>query len=122
MERLTGRSSAELQIELGGLAYRNPEGGQWETADRYLSGNVRTKLAVAQMSAQLDPATSGTLKHCELSSRGTLSREKSRHAWAQHGFHRSDVRAFLAELLDVPPDSVKIAFAESIATWTVEPD
>ena len=52
MESLTGRSAAELQDELGSLAYRNSEGGGWETADRYLSGNVRAKLAAAEASAQ----------------------------------------------------------------------
>lgn len=56
MQDVTGRSPAELQAELGSLAYRNPQGGDWETADRYLSGNVRAKLAAAQTSAQLDPA------------------------------------------------------------------
>ena len=38
----------QLQRELGSLVYRNPEGGGWETADRYLSGNVRAKLAAAR--------------------------------------------------------------------------
>ena len=56
MESLTGRGAPELQDELGPLAYRNPEGGAWETADRYLSGNVRAKLSVAQASEQIDPA------------------------------------------------------------------
>jgi N12 class adenine-specific DNA methylase len=56
MESLTGHSASELQDELGSLVYRNPEGGAWETADRYLSGNVRAKLAVAQASEQIDPA------------------------------------------------------------------
>src|SRR4051812_3243486 len=32
------------------------QGGAWETADRYLSGNVRAKLVAAQSSARLDPA------------------------------------------------------------------
>jgi N12 class adenine-specific DNA methylase len=48
MESLTGRSSDELQKELGSLVYRNPESETWETADRYLSGNVRITLTVAQ--------------------------------------------------------------------------
>jgi len=56
MESLTGRSASELQDELGPLVYRNPEGGAWETADRYLSGNVRAKLVVAQASEQIHPA------------------------------------------------------------------
>src|SRR5271154_6271939 len=56
MESLTGRTATELQDELGSLAYQNPESGVWETADRYLSGNVRAKLAVAQASERVDPA------------------------------------------------------------------
>ena len=56
MEALTGKPASDLQDELGSLAYRNPEGGAWETADRYLSGNVRAKLVAAQASARLDPA------------------------------------------------------------------
>jgi N12 class adenine-specific DNA methylase len=47
MESLTGRPASDLQDELGSLAYQNPEGGVLETADRYLSGNVRAKLAVS---------------------------------------------------------------------------
>jgi N12 class adenine-specific DNA methylase len=35
---------------------------------------------------------------------------------------RSDIRAFVAELLDVPPANVKVGHAESIATWTLELD
>jgi len=55
MEQVTGRSARELQQELGGLVYRNPEGA-WETADSYLSGDVRAKLATARAAAVLDPA------------------------------------------------------------------
>ena len=53
MEQVTSRTARELQHELGGLVYRNPEGA-WETADRYLSGNVRAKLAAARSAAALD--------------------------------------------------------------------
>ncbi len=54
MEQLTGRTAGQLQRELGSLVYRNPEGGGWETADRYLSGNVRAKLATATAAAEID--------------------------------------------------------------------
>jgi hypothetical protein len=54
MEELTGRTSRQLQRELGSLAYRNPEGGSWETADRYLSGDVRAKLRAAESACELD--------------------------------------------------------------------
>jgi N12 class adenine-specific DNA methylase/SAM-dependent methyltransferase len=48
MADLLGCSQEAVLEELGDLVYRDPETGQWETADQYLSGNVRTKLAQAQ--------------------------------------------------------------------------
>ena len=55
MTGLTGRTAKQLQRELHELIYRNPE-GEWETADRYLSGNVRAKLKTAEAAAALDPS------------------------------------------------------------------
>jgi N12 class adenine-specific DNA methylase len=44
----------EVIEALGAAIYRNPEGGEWETADAYLSGNVKDKLAKAQEAARQD--------------------------------------------------------------------
>jgi N12 class adenine-specific DNA methylase len=55
MEGLTGLAARELQQQLAGEVFRNPEGG-WETADAYLSGDVKSKLAAAEAAAQIDPA------------------------------------------------------------------
>ena len=41
--------------ELGPAIFRNPRTECWETADCYLSGAVRTKLAVAEAAAAADP-------------------------------------------------------------------
>ena len=57
MQRLTGRSPKRMQRELDAMIYRNPE-GEWETADQYLSGDVRAKLKTAQAAVNLDPAYS----------------------------------------------------------------
>lgn len=54
MGELYGRTEEHMAKELAGLIYRNPVGG-WETKDDYLSGNVKQKLAVAEMAAQQDP-------------------------------------------------------------------
>ncbi|MFF0170232.1 SNF2-related protein [Streptomyces prasinus] len=48
--------SAAAQCADAGLAYRDPEqNNAWEPRHRYLSGNVRTKLAAAQRQAVADP-------------------------------------------------------------------
>lgn len=49
-----GLSDAEAIEALGSAIYRNPEGGAWEMADAYLSGNVRRKLEHAEAAAKND--------------------------------------------------------------------
>lgn len=55
MESITGKDADELLSELGELVYRTPDGSV-QTADEYLSGDVKTKLAEAQAAAAGDPA------------------------------------------------------------------
>ena len=45
---LYGKPEDQVILELGYLIYRDPESQSWQTADEYLSGNVRTKLAQAE--------------------------------------------------------------------------
>ena len=57
---LLGRTRAEVTAELGEAVFLNPalsigDAEQWQTADAYLSGPVRTKLAAAEGAAALDP-------------------------------------------------------------------
>ena len=41
--------------ELAGVIFQNPVTEEWETADEYLSGNVREKLSVARTFAENHP-------------------------------------------------------------------
>lgn len=41
MAQLTGKDEDALASDLRGVIFRNPENKRWETADEYLSGNVR---------------------------------------------------------------------------------
>ncbi len=58
MAGLTGRSPEEVREDLCAQdkIFKNPAVGEWETADAYLSGNVRTKLKTARQWAERDPA------------------------------------------------------------------
>ena len=55
MSKLTGRSQDELIDELNGVIFLDPVRGEWQTADEYLSGNVRQKLREAEQAAQDSP-------------------------------------------------------------------
>jgi N12 class adenine-specific DNA methylase/predicted RNA methylase len=59
MMRLTGSSEDDLVRDLRGLIYLNPKSTTWESADLYLTGNVKQKLKEAEEAAQLDPRFAG---------------------------------------------------------------
>ena len=48
MSGLCGKPGEKITEELAGAIYRNPVTQEWETADSYLSGNVREKLRIAE--------------------------------------------------------------------------
>ena len=55
MSQLSGKSEEEITKELAGVIFQNPVTEKWETADEYLSGNVREKLSVARTFAENHP-------------------------------------------------------------------
>ncbi len=52
MSELTGKEIGKITEELAGVIFQNPVTDGWETADEYLSGNVREKLATAKVYAE----------------------------------------------------------------------
>lgn len=55
MEELTGKDIDILIEDLSGVIYKNPLTDEWETADEYLSGNIREKLKIASTYAENHP-------------------------------------------------------------------
>lgn len=52
---LTGLTDESVIAELRDRIYRDPDTGSWDTAEHYLSGNVRAALERARAGALLDP-------------------------------------------------------------------
>ena len=55
MAHLCGKPQDEIIQDLQGLIFRDPVSEQWQTADEYLSGNVRRKLKTAMVFAENHP-------------------------------------------------------------------
>ncbi len=55
MAELSGKSIDTIKEELTGVIFQNPVTDKWETADEYLSGNVRDKLETAKIYAEKHP-------------------------------------------------------------------
>src|SRR5260370_751087 len=118
MEKLTGHSPKQLQRELDGMVYRNPE-ADWETADRYLSGDVRAKLKTAEAAPALDPSYCGNVEALkEVQPVDLLPGDISARlgsSWIPAG----DVKTFVAELLDIPLRTVTVSHSGAIPTWAL---
>ena len=55
--------SRRSSTELGDLIYQDPASGDWQTADQYLSGNVRAKLT-SRRGRRPDPQRRGAARRC----------------------------------------------------------
>jgi N12 class adenine-specific DNA methylase len=121
MTQLTGRNAKHLQRELGGLVYNNPS-GEWETADRYLSGDVRAKLKVAEAAATLDPSYGRNVEALKAVQPEDLQPGDISARLGSSWIPTSDVRDFVTELLDIPQSSVTVSHSGAIATWALTLD
>ena len=105
MEKLTGHSSRQLQRELDSLVYRNPE-GEWETADRYLSGDVRAKLRTAEAAATLDLCYHHNVEALKEVQPVDLLPGDISARLGSSWIPASDVTQFVSELLDTPERAI----------------
>jgi len=116
---LYGRSQDEVIVELGDLIYRNPATNFWETADVYLSGNVRAKLAAAEGAGPEFHRNAEALHAVQPSD--VLPGDIDAHLGAPW-IPVEDIQAFVAELFGVPDSSIQIAHLKKDAVWSVDAD
>ena len=118
MSSLTGHGQKQMQHELDSLVYRNPE-ADWETADRYLSGNVRAKLKTAEAAAALDRSYQRNVEALNAVQPADLLPGDISARLGSSWIPTSDVRDFIAETLDVPKSFITVSHSGAIATWAL---
>ena len=121
MQRLTVRTERALQRELDAMIYRNPE-AEWETADAYLSGNVRAKLKSAQAAAGLDTDYARNVEALTAVQPDDLLPGDISARLGSSWIPASDVKQFLVDTLSVPPQSVSVSHSNAIASWAITAD
>lgn len=126
MSALTRTPQAILKEELheGGFAFPNPEkGGAWEAAADYLSGDVRTKLHQAQLSAAIDPVYKRNVNVLESIQPQDLGPADIHVRLGAPWVDPQDVVAFASELLDLSAVQVRALSIQRRAadnTWVIE--
>jgi N12 class adenine-specific DNA methylase len=116
---LYGKPKAQIVAELGDLIFPNPEAKKWETADDYLSGNVRAKLAAAEAAGPPYAHNVKALKAVQ--PEDVLPGDIDANLGAPWIPER-DIQAFAAELFHVAPSSVPVAHLKKDAVWSLEAD
>ena len=102
--------------ELGEAIFRDPENGSWLTADAYLSGAVRSKLAAARAAAELDPAFARNVAALERVQPPDLRPSDITARLGAPWIPAADIIAFVKETMDA---DITIHHTAELACWTV---
>ena len=119
MSALTGQSVAALQSELGNLVYENPETSEWETADKYLSGNVRQKLATARSASNLDKKYLRNIAPLEGVQPTDLVPTEITARLGATWIPTDDIADFVAEIIEASQSAVRVDYLSDLSTWTI---
>ncbi len=119
ISELYSKPRKEVIAELGDLIFPDPEAKSWQTADAYLSGNVRAKLAAAESAGPLFARCVEALR--KVQPEDVLPGDIDANLGAPW-IPESDVQAFAADLFRVDSSSVPVGHLKKDAVWGVEAD
>lgn len=117
ISRLYGKERRDVCAELGDLIYQDPRTQQWQTADIYLSGNVRVKLQQALGAGEAYARNVTALRRVQ--PRDLLPGEIDANLGAPW-IPAQDVALFAQELFDVRDFHLQVAHSPQEALWSVE--
>jgi len=127
MEQLTGQTRDELASQLQGAIYRLPESAGDEpcyvTADEYLSGNIRSKLASARLAAEKDEAFQINVSALEKAMPKDLDASEIEVRLGATWIPPRYIQQFMLELLQPPIQAryrLRVAYSSATAEWQIE--
>ena len=128
MGRLTGKDEETLFAELTGVVFLNPDYAEgvnekYLSADEYLSGNVRQKLAVAQGKAEQDPQYQINADALAQVQPTDLTASEISVRLGATWLDTDYVRRFIFETLGTPRSaqwSIKVHYSGITGEWRIE--
>ena len=123
MAGLTGKTKEKVAEELTGVIFRDPVNGQWETADEYLSGNVREKLKTAKIFAENHPEFTSNVNALKQVQPVDLDASEIEVRIGATWIAPEIYRDFMEELFDTPGYLVgrviDIRYSEASGAWNI---
>ena len=127
MSQLTGKSTEEIAADLTGVIFKDPAYGSdplsgWQTADEYLSGNVRQKLRAAQRAAERDSAFTFNVEALQAAQPKDLDASEIEVRLGATWIDKEYIRQFMYETFDTPRylrGSIDVNYAAYTAEWRI---
>ena len=122
MSKLTGRSQDELINELNGVIFLDPVRGEWQTADEYLSGNVRQKLREAAQAAQDSPGYLPNVEALQAAQPRDLDASEIEVRLGATWIDPSYIREFMWETFETPfyqQRMIDVTYSAFTAEWNI---
>ena len=125
MSKLSGKDEDTLIDELTGIIFKNPLSEEWETADAYLSGNVRNKLEAAETFAKNEPMYAVNVEALKRVQPRELDASEIEvrigATWIEPRF----IEVFMREVFETPEhllnrDVIKIQYSDVTGQWNVK--
>ena len=124
MSELSGKDTKEIVEELRGVIFEDPITGKWETADEYLSGNVREKLKIATSYAETKPEVSINVQALKQIQPQNLDASEIEIRIGATWIDPKYIDDFMGEVFQTPhylldPGAVKTSFSNITSTWNI---
>ena len=125
MADLSGLSEEKIIEDLQGVIFKNPARGDepyagWESADEYLSGNVREKLQSAMAAAEKDPAYAPNVRALENIQPKDLTASEIDVRLGVEWVDRHYYQQFMEELLQTPENrNITIHYSPASNNWFI---
>ena len=123
MARLTGKAEDEIVADLQGVIFLDPLEQMWQTADEYLSGNVRAKLRVAQTAAESDPSFAVNVEALQAAQPKDLDASEIDVRLGTTWVDKAYIQRFMIELLGIPyyeQRRIHVNYAPQTAEWSID--
>ena len=123
MARLTGKAEDEIVADLQGVIFLDPLEQTWQTADEYLSGNVRAKLRVAQTAAESDSSFAVNVEALQAAQPKDLDASEIDVRLGATWVDKAYIQRFMIELLGISyyeRRRIHVNYAPQTAEWSID--
>ena len=128
MSSLTGFDKTKILSDLHGVIYKIPNAAEpdnddvYVTADEYLSGNIRNKLRIAELSAKLDPQYEQHVEALKQAMPTELSASEIDVRIGATWIPSTDYEAFMNEILSMSffaKENIHVSYNKIDSSWSI---